>query len=434
MMLLIYVPFVTARTEYIFSLIFKNELGIPFRTTSDIHIFNAYEGEKINYSYSRNNDEFFIQASGLLFENSIHVITPDAEEKYGIKILFANHPDCSLGFDIFSAAFFMVSRYEEYLPYAPDKHGRFKAADSTAFKNNFLDIPVVDIWINKFKDILQNKFQSLQFLTSHFKAIVTYDIDVAYKYKGRSFTRNAGSALKDILKLDFRNIYNRIQTLVYNKKDPWDVYDYLQKIIEQNRMNSIFFFLLGDNSKHDRNLDFKNPVIKKLVNKIKSFSEFGIHPSYKTSVFPEKIVTEKKRLENLSGKNIYKSRQHFLKFTLPDTYNSLVDAGITEDYSMGFAGKPGFRAGTSKPFYFYDLKNEKLTTLKIFPITFMESSLVNNGDLDGSDAFQKIVTLLNHVKNVGGIFISLWHNQTVCDTDEYRAWKSLHDEMIRCLL
>jgi hypothetical protein len=53
-----------------------------------------------------------------------------------------------------------------------------------------------------------------------------------------------------------------------------------------------------------------------------------------------------------------------------------LEAGITEEYSMAFPEAPGFRAGTCKPFYFYDLKNEKVTDLKIFPVTCMDATFV----------------------------------------------------------
>jgi hypothetical protein len=121
-----------------------------------------------------------------------------------------------------------------------------------------------------------------------------------------------------------------------------------------------------------------------------------------------------------------------LKFILPDTFNSLLAAGITEDYSMGFADMAGFRAGTCKPFYFYDLKNEKQNGLKIFPITFMESTLQIS--LHPNESFEKIVSLLEEVKNVGGTFISLWHNHTISDTDEYKEWKNVHEKMVQKLV
>jgi hypothetical protein len=172
--------------------------------------------------------------------------------------------------------------------------------------------------------------------------------------------------------------------------------------------------------------------MRKLIEQVKTFSEIGIHPSFYTSADYEKILKEKERLEDLSMQKITRSRQHYLKFRLPDTYNFLLAAGIKEDYSMGYAGEPGFRAGTCKPFYFYDLKNKKTTDLKIFPITFMEGTLMNS--LNPVDALQKILGLLKEVKSVGGTFIPLWHNHTISETKEYLAWKNVHDEMIEKLV
>ncbi|MEO8861039.1 MAG: polysaccharide deacetylase family protein, partial [Ginsengibacter sp.] len=277
---------------------------------------------------------------------------------------------------------------------------------------------------------LIKKFPNLQFKTSKFDAIITYDVDVAYKFKGRNALRNAGSFLKDLFQAKIKNIISRNQTLQKKRDDPWDTYEYIEKVISKNNLPSIFFFLVGDNSKNDRNLSYKNPVMRSLVNKIKTFSEIGIHPSFKSSMFTKKILIEKKRLEEMYGKNITKSRQHFLKFRLPQTYNALIESGITEDYSMGFPYEPGFRAGTSKPFYFYDLLEEKSTTLRIFPITLMEGIFFTNGEQTHEKISEEISSLINEVKNVNGTFLSIWHNNTVSETDEFRNWRFIHDRMI----
>ena len=433
-MLLIYLPKTSSRIEYIFDAIFLNELGINYNTTTNIEIFKNYSEEKINYSANRIENEFFVKASSLLSENFIRNINIEIKEKNQIKVLFPNNEFCDIGFDIFSSVFYMLSRYEEYLPFTPDEYGRYKASDSLAYKNNFLEIPVVDKWIQQFKNILQKKFPALELKSSTFTSIVTYDIDVAYKFKGRDFKRNAGSIIKDFFKADFKNIQSRIQTLYKKCKDPWDTYDYLSKTIIENYLQSIFFFLLGDSSINDRNISYENPVMKNLIDKIKNVSEIGIHPSFKSSFLNEKILIEKQRLEKIADKKIIKSRQHFLKFTLPNTYNALIEAGITEEYSMGFPYTPGFRAGTSKPFYFYDLKNEKATRLKIFPITFMEGNYTKKGYTDDQKILGSIFNLINEVKNVNGTFICIWHNHTVSDTKEYREWRIIHDQMIQKIL
>ena len=188
-------------------------------------------------------------------------------QKENLKFLFPNADD-DLGFDVLASVFYLISRYEEYLPFEGDEFGRFKASDSIAFKNQFLQIPVVDRWIEILKQALKNKFEQLQFKSTAFKAILTYDVDVAYKYKGRSFGRTLGAALKDLLGFRIQNFKERIQTLLHSKKDPWDVYDELENLISLNNFSSVFFFLLADKSMHDRNLNYQNREMKSLIHQV----------------------------------------------------------------------------------------------------------------------------------------------------------------------
>jgi len=425
-MLLVYLPKNSSRSQYVFHLIFKEELGLEFRTTTDKSEFERYAGEKINYSDKRISEEFFVKASGLLFEDEIKEPQIPVAEKESVKVLFPNEND-DAGFDIFSAVFFMVSRYEEYLPFEGDEFGRFKAKDSIAFQNDFLHRPIVNIWIDLFAKALKTKFQKLQFQSTSFAAIITYDIDVAYKYKGRSFGRAFGSAVKDVIGFQFKNFKERLQTLLQGRKDPWDVYDDLKQIISNNQLSSVFFFLLADKSEHDRNLHYENPEMKKLVSYVKTFSGIGIHPSFHTSSDPEKVLIEKERLENVSTERITKSRQHYLKFKLPDTYNYLLSAGISEDYSMAFPEQPGFRAGTCKSFNFYDLKNEKVTSLRIFPVTCMDASFVYYLEKSPERSLMEMLALLKEVKKAGGTFIPIFHNDVIGGSSK---WKSVHDKLL----
>ncbi|HUZ59003.1 MAG TPA: polysaccharide deacetylase family protein [Hanamia sp.] len=428
-MLLIFLKTFTTRCEYVFELLFKHEFGIEYLVTTDIAEFKIQTGEKINYSNSKIANELCIIPSSLLFEDDIKKQKIKVDYKNQAIVLFPNDK-CDLGFDIFSAVFYMVSRYEEYLSFSPDKFGRFKAEDSLAFQNNFLQKPVVNTWINIFKNFLLKKIPSLKIKSSEFNAIFTYDIDVAYKYRGRSIGRTIGSALKDIVSFKIKEIISRKKTLLKIQKDPWDVYDYLEETILQNRLNSIFFFLLADKTEHDRNLSYNGSLMKLLISKIGVYSEIGIHPSFTSSSSPEKILIEKERLENLSGKKIIKSRQHYLKFNLPETYNSLIASGITEDHSMGFPEMPGFRAGTCKPFYFYDLKNEKITTLKIFPITCMDATFVYYTKKSPEKSLMEILNLLKEIKKVDGTFISIFHNDHLGKNDDDKKWGKVHDKII----
>ncbi|HZW71699.1 MAG TPA: hypothetical protein VFF57_12545, partial [Hanamia sp.] len=182
-MVLIYLTQNSPRCSYILDFIFKDELDLTFRTSADIKEFEQFAGEKINYSEKRIGDEFYIKSNSILFETGIKKQEIKVEETESEKILFPCVED-DLGFDIFSSVFFIVSRYEEYLPFQGDKFGRFKHEDSLAFQNNFLQKPVVNLWIEILKNKLAGKFPSLQFAKKKFNCVITYDIDVAYKYKG----------------------------------------------------------------------------------------------------------------------------------------------------------------------------------------------------------------------------------------------------------
>jgi hypothetical protein len=431
-MLLLYSNAITARSKYVFNLVFDS-MGLEYQFTCDTLFFKNSQQAKINYSNQRIGDEFFINAHSLLFEGNIRELNVEVENRYETKILFPNNKICDLGFDIFSAVFYMVSRYEEYLPFTPDEYGRFKAEDTLAYKNNFLQFPVVDIWIRIFKDSLSKKFHFLSNIARSFKSIVTYDIDIAFKYKGRNLLRIAAGTAKDFVQLNLKNIFKRAETLFKIKRDPWDVYDYLSVKVSEYQLNCILFFLVGDKSAKDRNLNYKNPEMKSLLERVSSFCEIGLHPSYLSSSLADKFAMEKERLEKISGMKIIKSRQHFLKFNIPGTFNHLISAGITEDYSLGFSELPGFRAGTCNPFCFYDLQNEKETQLTLYPVTCMDVTFMNYLLMNPEDSLQNILKLINEVKNVNGVFISIWHNDSIFKTSPTGNWSWVHDEMVKYL-
>ena len=431
-MLLIFLQANTPRTEYVFNLVFVQLLGIEYTLTNDAALFEDHQGAKIIYAGKPLASGIFIRCCPLLFENGIRKVNVPVEKRDGFPILFPNDASCSLGFDIFAAVFYMVSRYEEYLLFTPDMHGRFNAGESLAFQHHFLEFPVVNTWAWQLRDVLLEQFPSLEFKKPVFSSIVTYDIDIAYKFLGRSLLRSTGSAVKDVLRLDIKNIYDRFRALS-TKNDPWDVYDNLKETIRVNNLTTIVFFLLGDYARYDKNIPADQPLMQQLIRHISSFSDIGIHPSYPSSVVDGKIAAEKNTLEKIANKKITKSRQHYLRFQLPGTYRRLLQAGIREDYSMGFTGAPGFRAGICSPFYFYDLENETATDLKLFPVTFMEGTFMEYMKISPREALENITRLIGRIQKVNGTFISIWHNNTVSNDGIYKESKWVHDGMIKII-
>ncbi len=126
-----------------------------------------------------------------------------------------------------------------------------------------------------------------------------------------------------------------------------------------------------------------------------------------------------------------KSRQHFLKLRFPDTYRNLIAAGITDDYTMGYADETGFRAGICSPYKWYDLEKEVMTNLTIHPFAVMDGTLNSYLKLTPAQALEKVKSLAQEVKNVNGELITIWHNETLSDWKDWKGWKDFYEQVIR---
>ncbi|MBN2519069.1 MAG: polysaccharide deacetylase family protein [Bacteroidales bacterium] len=426
-MLLVYSENITNRLLYITNFIF-NELGINFKLITNINEFNEYNGQKLNYTSKSYENSLQIIPHPLLFENSIKkqkIII----EKNNYPYFFQTKGD--FPFDIFAASFYLISRYEEYLPHEKDFHGRFLAKNSLAYKNNFLQIPVVDIWINELKNILIKKFPEIKFNRKQYIFSPTVDIDIAYLSPfSKGFLRGILSILKNIFYLKFKELSVQLNIIFKNTGDRFDTYLQLENIHNQYKLTPVYFVSTGKYGKYDKNIPVNNKYFNKLMNTIGN-NEIGIHPSYKSNNNIKILKNEINSLSLKCNKIITKSRQHFLILQLPETYRNLIKAGITEDYTMGYAEEIGFRAGTCSPFYFYDLPEDKETKLKIFPFAIMDATLIEYKNSDKEDIIELIKKITKEVKKVNGTFITIWHNTTLSGLYAWKNWKDFYKELVK---
>jgi hypothetical protein len=430
-MFLIYTHKITHRNKYIFNLIFKDILQFDFSLTSDQSEFINFSGAKLSYTNNPISDEVFFSSRNLLFENGITEQNISVFDFNSNKVFFATGKSSALPFDVFAASFYLVSRYEEYLPHIRDEHDRFDAKDSLAFMNGFLQKPVVNIWSKWIKEILLKKYPYLVFPEKKYQFISTIDIDNAYAYREKGFTRSVGGYLKAISKFDFTEVVDRTKVLLGINKDPYDTYDFQLEMIKKYKLKSIYFFLLGDYGVNDKNLPIESKKFQTLIKMLGDYAEIGIHPSYGSNKSKEQLKKEVGRLSHVLHRDVTKSRQHFLKLILPETYRNLIDLDITDDYTMGFASQVGFRASICTPFNFYDLDTELETKLKIHPFAMMEGTLKYNMKINAEEAMAKICPLIDEVKAVDGVFMSLWHNDTLNNKKIWLGWKAVYEEMVQ---
>jgi hypothetical protein len=429
-MLFIYTHKITHRNKYIFNLIFKDILGLDFIITSDVEQFKSLEGPKISYTNNQIDDELFFTSRNLLFETGITDQNISVFEFKNNKVFFATGKSSALPFDVFAASFYLVSRYEEYLPHIRDEHDRFDAKHSLAFMNGFLQKPVVNIWVIWLKQLLSEKYPLLAFSENKFKFVSTIDIDNAYAYREKGFTRSIGGYLKSFSKFDFNEIVERSRVLFGKDKDPYDTYQFQLEIIKKYKLKAIYFFLLGDYGVNDKNLPIESKKFQSLIKMLGDYAQIGIHPSYGSNKSKEQLKKEVMRLSGVLHRDVTQSRQHFLKLTLPETYRNLIDLDITDDYTMGFASQVGFRAGICTSFNFYDLDMELETKLKIHPFAMMEGTLKYSMNILPDDAMNKIRPLIDEIRKVDGVFMSLWHNDTLNDKKIWAGWRAVFEQMV----
>ena len=417
-MILIYSNNDSPRLRYICRFIFDEQLGIEHTILTDRNDFLSREGYKINYSQelSINDDSFHIHPHQLLFESGIRNQDIFCETENALPIFFKTAGK-DLSYDIFAASFFLLSRYEEYLPHEKDAFGRYPHSASLAFREGFLNKPLVNIRIIELADKLKKKFPGITFQKSSFSFLPTYDIDIAYSYKNKGLIRTVGGFIKE-------PSWRRINVLLDKEKDPFDIYEELDALHKKHALKPIYFFLAAERAgRYDKNNPVDSKGMKDLLSKHASQYDIGIHPSWKSNDKEHILQSEKKIMEDICGKKIEYSRQHYIKFELPGTYRKLINMNISHDFSMGYGSINGFRASVASSFLWYDLAAEKETTLRIHPFCYMDANCYYEEKLDVRGAYDELLHYFHACRSVNGTLITIFHNMFMADTPEFRPWK-----------
>lgn len=430
-MILIYVSHINPRIAYIAKFIFSEVLNTPYEITVNKDDFLQYEGPRINYSFEA-FDAITILPNRFMNHKGLSDVDPGVSWVNDIPVLFHECADVSMPFDPFAASFYLVTRYEEYINTERDMHGRFTAASSLAHKHGFLELPVIDVWAKMIKDVIQLHYPKYRFGEKKFTYIPTIDVDIAFAYKGRSVFRNVGAVLKSGLNL--KQQLRRMKTWIGMANDPYNTFDQIHGYHSTWNLSPVFFIQAGKYGKFDKNLPPHHPLMQELINRVSNVAEIGIHPSYQSHLDKQRVMSEKDALAQIVGRDITKSRQHFLRFALPDTFRILEKCGIQEDYSMGYADGVGFRAGTCTPFLFYDLSAERETGLKIFPFCIMDGTLNQYMGLKPDEAVLKVADVARKVKAVNGTMVTIWHNQSFSGLDGWANWETVYLRALQAIL
>jgi hypothetical protein len=426
-MLLLYSENITPRLRYIIDFFSTQLFTEPIILTTDVMEFSRSDAPKLNYSKNDMEEkEFFIQPSSVLFESGIRRQEIDCFELNFHKAFFQTRGD--IPFDLFAASFYLLTRYEEYLPFEKDEYGRYAHTNALAFKENFLQIPLINIWLEEFKKALKLKFPSLIFKGRQFKSIISYDIDIAYSYLYKGFRRNLGGILKSFVQNDWFMIKDRLAVLRGRKKDPFDCYEWLDALHLYCRMKPYYFFLVAKNTgKYDKNISTNQQAFYDLIMYYAKMYKIGIHPSWQSGDNSGLLKEEIEWLEVVADKRITSSRQHYIRFSLPGTFRELIKNGIKKDFSMGYGSINGFRASICSSYYWYDLEKEEQTNLQLYPFCYMDANSFYEQRQNPQQAYRELIQYYDTVKKLNGLFISIWHNNILGTGIEYKGWREMFE-------
>lgn len=429
-MVLIYAPYKTNRLTYVLDFIFHKICFIHYTVTFNKYDFDTYNGAKIAYTNEEQQNCAWMFNAGLLFEKEIkNEIPPIAYTDWGVVIYKSENKKSIAPFDVFAAIFWIISRYEEYIVNKKDNHQRFDYHYSWAFKNKVLQKPIVNEWTLKLCNKLISKYPDIKILKPPYRFIPSFDIDNFFAFKGKTITRSLLATIHALVAKRFDLVMLRFNYLIKHC-DPYDTYDYILDICKQYSLKPYYFILTGKTSEWDRNLKANHPLFTKTCKKLVQQSKIGLHLSYNATI-KNTAKEEKYLLEKATGINIYTNRFHFLRFSLPKSYQMLVNAGIKEDYSMTYPSIDGYRAGTCTPFYFYDLENDKSTDLLVYAMPFIDRTFINNPKSNTTETIAKIKKYIRQIKMYNGVFVSLWHNETLQNNKYWIKWKMVFEFMVK---
>jgi hypothetical protein len=327
--------------------------------------------------------------------------------------------------DLVASAYFLLTRYEEMLRReVRDEHGRFPGRESLPYRGGFIERPVVDEYGRLIRKWLRENGVQVEEQAPFIRRVhLTHDVDEPFDCRTwRNVARKIASGENPVQAI--RDKYKPL-TADRNYTFPWMLTqnEMAGRAIGEDRCRSFLFFKSGGNTKQDKPYyDLQGKNIRRLLDLCREYNAIvGLHSSYHAGKDPTRISSEKQKLEASFGEQVTCNRHHFLASREPEDMLSLEEAGIADDYTMGYADVAGFRLGTSSPVRFINPATRRLTSLTLHPLIIMDSTLseAKYMNLPAGRATEYCLQLVDNVRRGNGELTLLWHNTSAIECRGY---------------
>jgi hypothetical protein len=426
-MLFIRASHISPRLQYSLEIIFKYVLEVPFQLMEEEN--NGFP--LLEYGEKKDENSFSVPACGLLWEEDLRKLEiDDFMTEYGE--------------DIFAKIFWYVTGYGRQCAPVYDRHGRYDEDAGThhdgvvgthynvSLQNDWHREPMIHIWCEALWAELKAKFPDLKRGGRSYRALITYDLDHPWKYLNKGLPITLGSLFKRVVKGNWPEVKEQLAA-IFRGKDPNFTFERIFRLSSPEQ--TLFFCLIDRKSPQDSRFTYRNKKLRTLIKElIHKGYRVGIHPSYTTFQDLNQMNHEVKQLQSITGVPVNHSRQHFLRYRLPETFRYLLDVGVKHDYTLGFYSKIGFKTGMAIPYPWFDLDKNKITELILHPTLAMDRTFQAYMKVSPEQALEEVKQLVDKVKAVNGSFTLLLHNDSLSESGEWKGWRSAVEEMIEAVL
>ena len=420
--------------KYIFDVTFNEFLGIEYeliiRNDEKNYIVELPNRKKIiilDYFWNNIQQDELSYLDHKYLPQKIDYIRSQYTFEKNLPVLYGN-PEiisetdkifCSA--DIFSAIYFFLSRWEEYVSKDRDFAERFKYENSISSRFNLLHRPVV----NELTELLWKMILDMGYTGKRkehtFTPVITHDVDQPVRLANLKMLIKAAG--KSIMRYkNYSDVLNHTAVYLLNKitpvYDPANSYDFLMDVSDSIGVKSYFNFQSSERTNYDWGYNVNSKFIVNILQRIRNRNHIiGFHPGFNTIDNPVIWKEQYDKLCDAAGFKLTVGRQHYLRFKVPYTWQIWEDNGLEIDSTMGYAEKEGFRCGTCYSYSVYNFLTRKKLKLKEMPLLLMDVSLMGYQNNINKEMFaHKFESLANRVKKYRGDFVFLWHNSAFDST------------------
>ena len=414
------------RARYVVRHVFERMLGWPIILVGSREELISRDGPKLSYGTQPVSGAFHVPLSDWFTVPRTSGTSPPSNGTGRDLVLFP----IGASFDVFAAIYFLISLDEDYTITDRDEHGRIPAEDLLLVHLHASDFPIVDLWALRLAEHLRVAFPSLPAPNRQYQHVLTVDMDNGLKYAARSWQRAMGASAKELAAGRATSFIERWNVRMGRTGDPYATFADRLAEVRDKVDRTIAFVLTRGEGRFDHAARLDHPSFVDLLKRLANVAEIGLHPSYESSRNEKMIASERVQLGKVIGRSIHVTRQHFLRWRMPDTFRALIANGFTEDHSIGFSDRIGFRAGTCTPFPWYDLERDEETSLVLHPFAVMDSALANRTGDDLQKAIGDMKRVSDTVREVEGTFVSVWHDRFLSGHEEFMGGPEAMRELV----